>query len=32
MKKKPMNPEDKAEHEPTAVIRDKNQGGSGDPV
>jgi hypothetical protein len=28
----PMNPEDIAEHEPTAVKRDKNQGSSGDPV
>ena len=30
--KEPMNPEDIAEHEPTAVKRDKNQGGSGEPV
>lgn len=30
--KEPMNPEDIAEHEPTAVKRDKNQGTSGDPV
>ena len=30
--KEPMNPEDIAEHEPTAVRRDKNQGGSGEPV
>ncbi|HEY7756654.1 MAG TPA: hypothetical protein VIA08_00310 [Nitrososphaeraceae archaeon] len=30
--KEPMNPEDMAEHEPTAVKRDKNQGSSGDPV
>jgi hypothetical protein len=30
--KEPMNPEDVAEHEPTAVKRDKNQGSSGDPV
>jgi hypothetical protein len=30
--KEPMNPEDIAEHEPTAVKRDKNQGSSGDPV
>jgi hypothetical protein len=30
--KDPMNPEDVAEHEPTAVKRDKNQGTSGDPV
>ena len=28
----PMNPEDIASHEPTAVKRDKNQGTSGDPV
>lgn len=28
----PINPEDIAEHEPTAVKRDKNQGSSGDPV
>jgi len=28
----PMNPEDIAEHEPTAVKRDKNQGTSGDAV
>jgi hypothetical protein len=27
-----MNPEDIAEHEPTAVKRDKNQGTSGDAV
>ncbi|CAN5659964.1 hypothetical protein BH18THE1_BH18THE1_15410 [soil metagenome] len=30
--KEPMNPEDIAEHEPTAVKRDKNQASSGDPV
>ena len=30
--KNPMNPEDIAKHEPTAVKRDKNQGSSGDPV
>lgn len=30
--KEPMNPEDIASHEPTAVKRDKNQGASGDPV
>jgi Sec-independent protein translocase protein TatA len=30
--KDPMNPEDLAKHEPTAVKRDKNQGRSGDPV
>jgi hypothetical protein len=30
--KAPMNPEDIAEHEPTAVKRDKNQSTSGDPV
>jgi hypothetical protein len=30
--KDPMNPEDIAKHEPTAVKRDKNQGSSGDPV
>ncbi len=30
--KEPMNPEDIASHEPTAVKRDKNQGSSGDPV
>lgn len=30
--KEPMNPEDIAEHEPTAVKRDKNEGSSGDPV
>jgi len=30
--KEPMNPEDIAEHEPTAVKRDKNQGSTGDPV
>jgi hypothetical protein len=30
--KEPMNPEDIAEHEPTAVKRDKNQGSSGDAV
>ena len=30
--KEPMNPEDIAKHEPTAVKRDKNQGTSGDPV
>lgn len=28
----PMNPEDIAEHEPTAIKRDKNQGTSGDAV
>lgn len=30
--KDPMNPDDIAKHEPTAVKRDKNQGSSGDPV
>jgi hypothetical protein len=30
--KEPMNPEDIAKHEPTAVKRDKNQGSSGDPI
>jgi hypothetical protein len=30
--KEPLNPEDIAEHEPTAVKRDKNQGSSGNPV
>ena len=30
--KDPMNPEDIAKHEPTAVKRDKEQGTSGDPV
>lgn len=30
--REPMNPEDIAEHEPTAVNRDKNQGASCDPV
>ena len=30
--REPMNPEDIASHEPTAVKRDKNQGSSGDPV
>ena len=30
--KEPMNPEDIASHEPTAVKRDKNQGSLGDPV
>lgn len=30
--KEPMNPEDIAEHEPTAVKRDNNQGTSGEPV
>jgi hypothetical protein len=30
--KEPMNPEDIASHEPTAVKRDKNKGTSGDPV
>jgi hypothetical protein len=30
--KEPMNPEDIAEHEPTAVKRDKNQGTSDDAV
>ncbi|MGV8107320.1 MAG: hypothetical protein ACP5OH_06075 [Nitrososphaerota archaeon] len=30
--KEPMNPENIAENEPTAVKRDKNQGSSGDPV
>ena len=30
--KEPMNPEDIASHEPTAVKRDKKQGNSGDPV
>jgi hypothetical protein len=30
--KEPMNPEDLAEHEPTAVKREKNKGGSGEPV
>ena len=29
--KDPMNPEDIAKHEPTAVKRDKNQGSSGRP-
>jgi hypothetical protein len=31
-KKEPMNPQDIAEHEPTAGKRDKSQGGSGQPV
>jgi hypothetical protein len=31
-RKEPMNPEDIAEHEPTAVKRDKSQGDIGDPV
>ena len=30
--KEPMNPDDIAEHEPTAVKRDQNQGTSGDAV
>ena len=30
--KEPMNPENIASHEPTAVKRDKKQGTSGDPV
>lgn len=30
--KQPMNPEDIAEHEPTAVKRDKKQDSSGEPV
>ena len=30
--KEPTNPKDIAEHEPTAVKRDKNQGSTGDPV
>ena len=30
--REPMNPEDIASHEPTAVKRDKKQGTSGDPV
>lgn len=30
--KEPMNPEDIAKHEPTAIKRDTNQGSSGDPV
>ena len=30
--KDPMNPEEIAKHEPTAVKRDKNQGSSGNPV
>ena len=30
--KEPMNPEDIASHEPTAVKRDKKQGTSGDPL
>ncbi|HEU4467728.1 MAG TPA: hypothetical protein VFR61_01670 [Nitrososphaeraceae archaeon] len=30
--KDPMNPEEIAKHEPTAVKRDPNQGTSGDPV
>jgi len=30
--KEPMNPEDIADHEPTAVKRDKNHRSSGDPV
>jgi hypothetical protein len=30
--KEPMNPEDIASHEPTAVKRDQKQGTSGDPV
>jgi len=30
--KEPINPEDIASHEPTAVKRDKNQGSSGDTV
>ena len=30
--REPMNPQDIAEHQPTAVKRDKNQGSSGDPV
>jgi hypothetical protein len=31
-KKEPMNPQDIAEHDPTPVKRDKNQGSSGQPV
>ena len=31
-RKDPMNPEEIAKHEPTAVKRDKNQESSGDPV
>lgn len=30
--REPMNPQDIAEHQPTAVKRDKNQGSSGNPV
>jgi hypothetical protein len=30
--KDPMNPEEIAMHEPTAVKRDRNQGTSGDPI
>jgi hypothetical protein len=30
--KEPMNPEDIAEHEPTAVKREKNKEGSGEPI
>jgi len=30
--KDPINPEEIAKHEPTAVKRDKNQASSGDPV
>ena len=30
--REPMNPQDIASHEPTAVKRDKNQRSSGDPV
>ena len=30
--REPMNPQDIAEHQPTAVKRDKTQGSSGDPV
>lgn len=30
--REPMNPQDIAEHQPTAVKRNKNQGSSGDPV
>jgi len=30
--KEPMNPDDIASHEPTAVKREKSQGTSGDPI
>ena len=30
--KEPMNPEDIASHDPTAVKRDKKQGTTGDPI